>query len=542
MTARSSCRFPGSRAFILFALAMLANGLPGLVPLARAEIQNIKTFLDQCPTNDPAYARIRSDFTSYRNGVPVGAIHCSEPVSSMPVAQYTLELAIVQTLRVAYYMDLGRSSYLPWTPLRYYDWLKSKVGGIAVTEAQSTYCCSQFEAGRYAIGLARIFQDEFQREYLRSFQGISGLIALIGHEARHMDNFPHTSGCGNTGACDLTYDESNLSPYGIQYWLFAHFLSGDINVGVGCLPTTMQTSAPFPATSSAIGQWLVDGGNNYQWTFEQTLPPLLTMPVNPGGLCTFALAPGASQGLWWNPDQSGWGINFSHQGDIIFATWFTYDAKGKPWWLIAVLNKKAARTYSGPVSTVTGPPFNAAPFQPPPLEVEIGTMTATFGDAMHATIAYTVGGISQSKAIVPQQFGALPACSWGGQPNLALATNYTGLWWNAAESGWGVNFTHQGDIVFATWFTYDGQGKPWWLIAVLSRTADGVYGGPVSTVAGPLFASAPFGPPPLETEVGTMTATFADGNAATLAYTVNSTSQTKAITRQVFVPPGTVCH
>ena len=36
------------------------------------------------------------------------------------------------------------------------------------------------------------------------------------------------------------------------------------------------------------------------------------------------------QGLWWNPDQSGWGINFAHQGDIIFATWFTYDAAGKP--------------------------------------------------------------------------------------------------------------------------------------------------------------------------------------------------------------------
>lgn len=31
-----------------------------------------------------------------------------------------------------------------------------------------------------------------------------------------------------------------------------------------------------------------------------------------------------------------------------------------------------------------------------------------------------------------------------------------------AESGWGVNFTHQGDTIFATWFTYD-DGTPLWL-------------------------------------------------------------------------------
>ena len=60
------------------------------------------------------------------------------------------------------------------------------------------------------------------------------------------------------------------------------------------------------------------------------------------------------QGLWWNPDESGWGINFAHQGDIIFATWFTYDVAGKPWWLIAELHKTAAGICSGNVSTGRG--------------------------------------------------------------------------------------------------------------------------------------------------------------------------------------------
>ncbi len=86
------------------------------------------------------------------------------------------------------------------------------------------------------------------------------------------------------------------------------------------------------------------------------------------------------QGLWWNPAESGWGINFAHQGDIIFATWFTYDAGGKPWWLIAELHKGAAGVYTGPVSTVAGPAFTAVPFAPAPVETQVGTMTATFSD------------------------------------------------------------------------------------------------------------------------------------------------------------------
>ena len=276
-----------------------------------------------------------------------------------------------------------------------------------------------------------------------------------------------------------------------------------------------------------------------------------------GQSAAVAPPPAASnfQGLWWNApagSESGWGINFAHQGNIIFATWFTYDAGRKPWWLIAQLDKSADGIYSGPVSTVTGPRFDAVPFPPGgsaggAIETPVGTMTATFPDATHGTIQYTVNGVTQTKAIVPQVFGPPLACTWGAQPNLALATNYTDLWWNAQESGWGINFTHQGDVVFATWFTYDGEGKPWWLIALLAKSAAGVYAGPVSTVAGPPFNAVPFPPGgtpggAVETEVGSATATFANGNSATFAYTVNGTSQTKAIARQVFVAPGTVCR
>jgi len=53
------------------------------------------------------------------------------------------------------------------------------------------------------------------------------------------------------------------------------------------------------------------------------------------------------------------------------------------------------------------------------------------------------------------------------------ATNYTDLWWNPSESGWGVSFTqHAGtNQVFAVWYTYDprdtgstGQNTPLWIV------------------------------------------------------------------------------
>ncbi len=46
-------------------------------------------------------------------------------------------------------------------------------------------------------------------------------------------------------------------------------------------------------------------------------------------------------------------------------------------------------------------------------------------------------------------------------------TSYQGLWWNSpagSESGWGINLTHQGDVLFASWFTYGADGNPLWII------------------------------------------------------------------------------
>ncbi|NTV38172.1 MAG: hypothetical protein HGA82_03190, partial [Anaerolineales bacterium] len=72
-------------------------------------------------------------------------------------------------------------------------------------------------------------------------------------------------------------------------------------------------------------------------------------------------------------------------------------------------------------------------------------------------------------------------------------SNYTALWWNAAESGWGVNVTHQNNTIFATLFTYDASGKGLWLVmSAGTRQGDGSYQGDLFQTAGPAFNTVPF--------------------------------------------------
>ena len=64
------------------------------------------------------------------------------------------------------------------------------------------------------------------------------------------------------------------------------------------------------------------------------------------------------QGLWWGGlAESGWGINFAHQDTVIFATWFTYDLNGNPWWLTMSANKTVGEVYSGQLVQTSGAPF-----------------------------------------------------------------------------------------------------------------------------------------------------------------------------------------
>ena len=263
------------------------------------------------------------------------------------------------------------------------------------------------------------------------------------------------------------------------------------------------------------------------------------------------------QGMWWAAPagrESGWGINFAHQGDTIYATWFTFGADGKPLWLVAGVTKTATGVYSGTLYTGTGPAFNSVPFDPSKvIPAEAGTATLRFADNTNATFAYTVNGVTQSKQITREQFSSpMPTCAASDEGTAAAASNYEDIWWAAppgSESGWGINFAHQGDTIFATWFTFGIDGQPLWLVVGANKTVPHVYTGTLYTGTGPAFNSVPFDPTKVNpTSAGTASFTFTDGNNAKFDYSVqlagmpSTVTRSRLVTRQVFAAPRTVCN
>jgi hypothetical protein len=261
------------------------------------------------------------------------------------------------------------------------------------------------------------------------------------------------------------------------------------------------------------------------------------------------------EGLWLKGDEAGWGINLTHQGTTLFATWFTYDADGSGMWLVMSNGAQTSPgNFSGALYRTVGPAFSANPFNSiafPANYATVGTLSLSFTDANNGTMSYTVNGATQAKAITRFIYAAGGTnCLLGGVQG--SSPNYQDLWLRDAagtnEAGWGVNITHQGDILFATWFTYlAGSGSTnkgmWLVMSNGNKVSNGVYSGALQQTTGPAFSAVPFNASSVNrSTVGTGTFTFTDANNGTFNYTVNGVTQSKPIARFIYAAPSTTCQ
>ncbi len=317
----------------------------------------------------------------------------------------------------------------------------------------------------------------------------------------------------------------------------------------GNVSVAPNSTCTVQALVSATGSGLYTNGaaNISNWNGSPLSFPDATLSVTDGPVY---------QGLWWVPGgaETGWGLNLAHQGDQIYATWYTYDTGGKAWWLsmLAVRTSPTSNTYSGTIYVNVGPSFNNFPGAV--VLVAVGTGTLEFSDADNGAFAYNVNGVVQTKSITRFDLatGPQPVCVYSAtMPNYAVATNYQDLWWvpGGAESGWGINFAHQGDTIFATWYTYGIDDNPLWLSVLARRQGtSNVYSGTIYQTSGPRFDG--YDASKLKANsVGSASFTFADGNHATFTYSVtiapftSPIMQTKQLTRYLFsANGGTYCQ
>ena len=116
-------------------------------------------------------------------------------------------------------------------------------------------------------------------------------------------------------------------------------------------------------------------------------------------------------------------------------------------------------------------------------------------------------------------------------------TNYTGLWYNAEESGWGLSL-HQGAtyMVFGLLFVYDGGNQPeWYSLQGGQWTSSTKWTGILYRTTGPSFREPFMAAQVTYAVAGTASFDFTQAagqqGRAQFTYSIGSTTVTKTITR-----------
>jgi hypothetical protein len=234
--------------------------------------------------------------------------------------------------------------------------------------------------------------------------------------------------------------------------------------------------------------------------------------------------------LWWNAAESGWGLSIAQHGAALFAAWYVYDEGGNPTWFVIPGGQWTSSTdFQGDLYATTGadPRFAFDPARV--VTTRVGTASLAFSARDRGTLTYTANGIGGSKPITRQLFGATDTTPVG---------SYGDLWWVPSESGWGLSISQQYRTLFAVWYTYRPDGSAaWYVMPGGSWTSSSTYGGTLyrTSAAARPFLGRTFDPGAVgNVAVGTLTLRFFGTTSATMSYTLDGVSGTKAITRQPF--------
>jgi hypothetical protein len=173
---------------------------------------------------------------------------------------------------------------------------------------------------------------------------------------------------------------------------------------------------------------------------------------------------------------------------------------------------------------VSGPAFFGVTFNPIQEHVvPAGSLQVRFTDANSASMTYTVAGITRTVPISRQPISS----------TAPVAVDFTDLWFNPSESGWGMAVAQQFDKMFLAWFVYDAAGKPVWYVSPDCTVTGNSCAGSLYRTTGP-----PFGPtfvgPATPFLVGTVELDFTGPNDGTVTFIVDGVGGVKRIQRQVF--------
>jgi hypothetical protein len=116
------------------------------------------------------------------------------------------------------------------------------------------------------------------------------------------------------------------------------------------------------------------------------------------------------------------------------------------------------------------------------------------------------------------------------------STDQSDLWFNASESGWGMQLVQRDNTIFATLFVYGPNNQPTWYVSTMQASSDLTWTDPLYSTTGPWFGTIPFNASSVTVaQVGSMTWSAPFVNSGTVTYTVNGVTVTKEVVRQLAV-------
>lgn len=262
-----------------------------------------------------------------------------------------------------------------------------------------------------------------------------------------------------------------------------------------------------------------------------------------GSAATSATAANLKSAAWWDERESGWGLFVADQGNVLSPFWFTYDADGEPVWFLAATTPQPDGSYRGDVMRFNGVPLAQIAGQAADPAQVIGQATLTFAGDSGLQFNYTVNGQSQSKTLSRFPFGTQDIVCAASGSSRATASNYSDIWWNPSESGWGLHVNHVDQQLYITWYTYDSDREAVFYQGVSTRQANGSYTGTLFRAANGTPFTQINGQPATSgvTEVGSFSLNFSNGERASFQYSIGNVNQTKSIQRFQFGNTSQVC-
>ena len=247
------------------------------------------------------------------------------------------------------------------------------------------------------------------------------------------------------------------------------------------------------------------------------------------------------------PAESGWGMFTIDQGDVLLPTWYTFDNDGEAtWFIVSGALPQEDGSYVGEVFRFTGVPFAEIMGNAADPGSAIGTARFVFGPGDTLVLEYDVEGRDRTIELERFDFGDREvACENGDGGSRAGLSNYTDLWWNPGQNGWGANLVHLDDTIYLTWYTYGADREAIWFLGGATLQEDGSYAGALFRgTTGTPYWQIDGQPPSTEgtEEVGSFRLEFSDGENGVMTTVVDGVEQSRAIERLLAGSNPPVCE